>query len=73
MTDEQFAAELEIRAYLDQIGGFPIGDPVRQNYRAEWTVIRDAADGPVNREKTLAQPCYHRFTAEDRAKLLERD
>ena len=72
MTDHQFMVELWIRAYRDQIDGYPMGHPGRENFEPMYPYNLDSKDGPVNREKTLENPCYHTFTAEERALLLKR-
>lgn len=73
MTDHQFMNELWIRAYIDQIEGYPLGHPGRENFVPIVPSCRDSNDGPVNRENTLDCPCYDRFTSEDREALLKRE
>lgn len=69
MTDELFMNELRIRAYIDQIGGYPLGHPRRVNFKPIVPVV-NTSDGKVIREATLNLSCYHDFSAEDRALLL---
>lgn len=73
MTDHQFLVELRIRGYIDQIAGYPLGHPKRETFDPMFPYNQDSDDGPVNREATLENPCYHAFTPEDRQLLLKRD
>lgn len=73
MTDKQFMNELWIRGYIDQIAGYPLGHPGRENFNPIIPFNQDSDNGPVNRERTLENPCYHLFTADDRKMLLKRD
>jgi len=73
MTDHQFMVELRIRAYIDQIDDYPLGHPKRENFKPLVPANYDSDDAPVNREMTLGNPCYHKFTAEDRELLLQRE
>jgi hypothetical protein len=67
MSDEQFKKELELRAFMDQISGYPIGHPQRNlGFRPIVTTI----GSPVDREKTLALACYNAFSGEERKALL---
>ncbi len=68
MTDHQFLVELRIRAYIDQIDGYPLGHPSREYFSP---IVPTLGGETVNREGTLALPCYHNFTDEERAKLEE--
>lgn len=83
MTDEAFINELYIRAYIDQIAGYPLGHPSRKDFKPTLAIEYDwfkasyfdegSMNGPINRGSTLDLPCYHKFTAEDRAALMERE
>jgi hypothetical protein len=82
MTDRQFMVELRIRAYIDQIAGYPLGHPGRENFRPIVPTHQTGAGGEhlsspeplrINRKLTLELPCYHNFTEEDRKLLLESD
>ena len=68
MSDEQFLAELNIRAYIDQISGYKVGDPARLNFAPTIPTIR--VSGTLHRAKTLELPSYHRFSPEERTALL---
>lgn len=64
MSDAQFAAELRIRAYIDQIDGYPFGHPRRQDFEPIIPMCGDRAE-------TLDAPCYfERFSGEERAAML---
>lgn len=73
MTDEQFLTELRIRAYTDQIAGYPLGHPARENFEPIIPRALDTNEGPLNRKVTLEFPCYHNFTKEDHKLLLKVD
>jgi len=70
MTDETFVDELYIRAYIDQIDGYPIGHPARKHF-SPIIPINNNPDGSVNREATLEN--YHTFTDEQKQVLLNRN
>ena len=70
MTDEIFMNELSIRAYMDQLAGYPFGHPGRINLKP-ILAVHYRAEGKIDREKTLDSPVYGKFTPEQRAKLLE--
>jgi hypothetical protein len=70
MTDQQFKTELHIRAYIDQIAGYPFGHPARRDFRP-IVAFAGSSEKP-NRKATLELPCYaEAFTAEQKALLLE--
>ncbi len=71
MTDAQFRNELWILCYIDQIDGYPIGDPGRTDFRPIVPLVeRDF----LNREKTLKLSSYAgKFTPEDLKILLKKD
>jgi len=72
MTDEQFVSELQVRGFIDQIGGYPVGSPMRNLYFEPITpVVVD--HGAMDRRRTLDLPCYSLFTLEARALLLNVD
>lgn len=73
MTDDQFLNETWIRAFKDQIDGYPLGHPGRNpNFKPIVPRIMDK-DGKVDRQNTLALPCFHLFTDEDRKILTNTD
>lgn len=73
MTNEQFLTELRIRAYIDQIAGYPLGHPARKDFEPIVPDLLNTNEGPLNRKLTLEFPCYHNFTKEDRELLLKED
>lgn len=68
MTNDDFLQALHLRSYLDQIGGYMPGDPARQNFKEIVPVMGTPPN--IDREKTLALPCYSGFTAEERERML---
>lgn len=85
MTDAAFFNELWIRAYVDQIRGYPLGHPNRTDFRPNVSSIWKGRPGSVtvadrlpfsdqhaaiDRLATLNLPCYHKFSEEDREVLL---
>ena len=68
MTDAQFYAEIQIRAYLDQIDGYPFGHPRRINFKPIIGVFFKP-DGTYERMKMLAM--YQNFTDEQRKLMLD--
>jgi hypothetical protein len=70
MTDEQFRTELRIRAYVDQISGYPFGHPKREHFTPIVPVV-NYGSGKIDREATLRLVSYHKFTDEDRVQLLK--
>lgn len=68
MTNDIFRNELWIRAYMDQIEGYPLGHPKRVNFQPIVPEIED--NGVLNRAATLLLACYQVFTEEDRSTLL---
>lgn len=71
MDEMQFRAELHIRAFIDQIDGYPFGNPGRENFKPIVSVI--GGEGKLDRAKTLALPCWSTFTDEQRALLLNEE
>ena len=69
MTDHQFEVELRIRAYKDQINGYILGWPQRENFEPFVPRV-EGADGELNRQGTLDLPCYSAFTDADKVELL---
>jgi len=68
MTDQQFENELWTRAWIDQIAGYPLGSPQRN--QAFQPVVFPFA----SREEALDSPAYvNAFTPEERALLLQRE
>lgn len=69
MTDHQFVVELRIRAYIDQISGYPLGHPAREDFSPIVPTIGD----PINREATLDLAAFSSsFSDEQKKKMLER-
>ena len=69
MTDHQFEVELRIRAYKDQIDGYILGWPEREDFHPLVPVIKDR-NGKLDRQETLDLPSYHTFTEADKVELL---
>lgn len=72
ISDNQFLTELEIRAYIDQVAGYPIGHPRRKSFKPLFPVLRDSEDGPIDRQGTLNLPCFRSFAIQDREILLQK-
>jgi hypothetical protein len=72
MNDHQFEVELRIRAYKDQIDGYYLGWPQRENFQPIVPSVKDEA-GKIMRERTLELPCYSTFSKDDRERLLSTD
>ncbi|HLJ88824.1 MAG TPA: hypothetical protein VKZ53_18540 [Candidatus Angelobacter sp.] len=68
MTDLQFQRELWINAYINQIGGYPVGDPARQNFNPVLSIVKNV-DGSIHRARTLDSPAYT-FSDTERDALL---
>ncbi len=68
MTDDQFMAELKIRAYVDQISGYQVGNPGRVDFKP---IVPTIGGRFLNRKRTLELPCYGGFTIEEREILLK--
>jgi len=69
MTDAQFATELRINAYVNQIAGYPLGHPARENFKPIVVTFRKP-DGSFDRRRTLDLPAYT-FTADQQAMMLD--
>lgn len=72
MTDAQFRTELRIRAYIDQIDGYPLGHPKRATFNPLFPVC-EGVHGKIERQKTLNMPVFAGFTADQRELLLAED
>lgn len=69
MNDHQFKVELRIRAYKDQIDGYYLGWPQRENFVPIVPCI-EGSNGNIDRQRTLELPCYHTFSDDDKERLL---
>lgn len=68
MTDAIFENELHIRAYIDQLSGYPFGHPGRINFKPMVPILQDST-GRINRKGTLELPCFQAIPS-DQAELL---
>lgn len=68
VSEEQFAKELWINCYCNQITGYPVGHPQRMHFEPIIPVFRNS-DGTYNRERTIDGPAYT-FTDEQKQILL---
>lgn len=70
MTDQQFKAELYVRAYKAQIDGYPFGHPRRQDFKPIVPTISEAG-GQLNRQRTIEGGTFGKFSDAERFMLLD--
>lgn len=70
MTDQQFKAELYIRAYKAQIDGYPFGHPRRQSFQPIIPIIEERG-GRLNRQRTIEGGTFGKFSDAERYLLLD--
>lgn len=68
MTDHAFLVELHIRAYMDQVDGYPLGHPSREKFKPIVAMFHDK-DGKIDRARTL-ENSFHNFSTGDVALLM---
>ena len=72
MSDKRFQTEIWIRAWIDQMTGYPVGSLQRVKTFEPIVMALDNPDGSVDREGTLDGPFFGVFAPEERAVLLDR-
>ena len=69
MTNDQFYDALYARAQRDQMEGYPVGHPSRENM--EPIVAFMGSRDRINRAETLKLPCYWKIGEDERARMLQ--